>query len=463
MKKLGLRSPVFDGDDFLQTSYPVNPTGGFSVAVVFRSPVLDGYYLIAADNNGATRRLDFTLSSTVGRCFVRVYNGVSDFIGQQHDGDAFQNVLTVLLFTYDGGASENGIKIFRQGVLASSVGISGGTYTVPGAGDPLYVAARQSGTANRFEGYMPELVFFNVPLSSTEVSQVSSTLMNRHCIPGAPLGSDYYKDFNEYSNLRLWLKDEGFALVGGKVYQWNDSSNSGNHATQGTDANRPVLSRSDTREEPASHCAPFQQALSDEKVHPRIFVKLDLATTLQYWSGQGLRNFLGRTYSGNGFFQGIGQLSSMTFDDSGALEIALAGEVTALRALIQGTNRFATGTVYLALYNSSNQLIGYDTLFQGELDSAEISGGLGSTLSLTFSPLAETLGEFTTRVWSNAFHQTEFPDDIAFEYMPQLEEWSGYWGKPDNVLKKSQQGRNRTRVKERRTRRTERGRRRKQR
>jgi hypothetical protein len=642
MKQLGVRGIVFDGvNDILTTPIAVDPTGGFSAVLVIRSPVADGYYILAADGAGAGRRLDFILSSTAGRCIVRVYNGVSNFIGKQYDGATFSNVLSVLAFTYTGGAVPAAIKFFRQGVEESSADLTGGTYTLPGAGDVLTIAGRSGGTANRVNGVYSDIAYFNRQLTADEVSQISSTLMNKHGIAGAPLGSDYHKAITTYSGLQGYWSGDSYTLTASKVSQLNDQSGNANHATQGTAANRPIITRADSREnvlrhsndftnsawvkgrsaiaatglpdpdgknnashlvdstdngthrvyqlpeiktlgsircsislqaaefskariaitnqvetarglitvdltsgavefpsgasnievvdqgagwfrfsfsavmnsadtnsalfiyinngagvsyigtgsdginiykaslrsisalefkpptgavsEHASPHAPFFNALTQQTVYPRIFVKLDLATTLQYWSGQGLRNFLGRTYLGNGFFQGIGQLSSMTFDDSGNLEIALAGEVTALRALIQTTSRFATGTVYLALYNSENQLIGYDTLFQGELDSAEISGGLGSTLSLTFSPLAETLGEFTTRVWSNGFHQSEFPDDIAFEYMPQLEEWSGYWGKPDNTLKKNQQGKNRTKVRERRNRRTERGRRRKNR
>ncbi len=51
------------------------------------------------------------------------------------------------------------------------------------------------------------------------------------------------------SGLRLWLDaTRGVTTVSGGVSQWDDLSGNGNHATQGTAGNRPILSRYDNKE-----------------------------------------------------------------------------------------------------------------------------------------------------------------------------------------------------------------------
>lgn len=63
------------------------------------------------------------------------------------------------------------------------------------------------------------------------------------------------------SGLKLWLDaNRGVTTVSGAVSQWDDLSGNGNHATQGTAANRPCLSRYDNKGNVAVYSRTFTNA-----------------------------------------------------------------------------------------------------------------------------------------------------------------------------------------------------------
>ena len=189
--------------------------------------------------------------------------------------------------------------------------------------------------------------------------------------------------------------------------------------------------------------------LSADTVRPRFFfeVELDDDSTLNYWTGEKDISYSGKTWQANGFFNDPGQIGESK-DGFGGLEIDLAGEPSALISVILGSiQRNRPGRLLFGFVDDSNNVIANPTEWKGKLDSAQMADNPDhATIRLKFNSDAARLSQNVERRFNHESQIIDYPSDRGFEYVEQMNTWSGWWGKR-NPTKKGKRNRGKDRRK----------------
>jgi hypothetical protein len=177
----------------------------------------------------------------------------------------------------------------------------------------------------------------------------------------------------------------------------------------------------------------FKNAIASQHLNPRFFIEVELAaTTIRYWTGSRDITVASQTWEGNGYLNGIGEVTLTRRIENQGLEIELAGELEVLVSMaMQSTMQNKGAYIYLGFLDSSGAVISdLSPYFIGIFDNAEIEDNPnGAKIKMQFQNLMiEDDGENELRYT----HQTQialFSGDLGFEYVEQLEDFRGYWGK----------------------------------
>jgi hypothetical protein len=224
----GNKSPYFDGsNDSLSTSLAVNPTSGmWGIAVIKVNSLAAVCAIMSARNVSASDRLNVWIP-TNGSIECNINNGNTNQIGRTAPaGTVTVNTTMVISWTYDGGTSASGIKIYKNGVQVDNNNNNAGAYTVPTGGNNLSIG--QSNTGNYFNGYIPEVIFAQgSTISDANREAIEAYLTSRYIttplvqvdnldtqeLMGANQ-EDYFVEFTESSAFKhFWLElvNEGTA------------------------------------------------------------------------------------------------------------------------------------------------------------------------------------------------------------------------------------------------------------
>lgn len=240
---------VFDGsNDSLQTNFVVSPAGGMSGFAVFSTTAVSDSVLGAVDNSDANSSFQLATTGT-NALAVWLRQGAVTRIGRVSATNTYSfGEMMVIVFTYDGGTAASGIEVFKNGVKIDAADSNSGTFTAPGAGRILEVGSRNAGAAELFPGNISEFGIIGREITALEVAQISSHLMNKYQIVGAPLGPDYTLDLSTVADLDIWANAGNVTTAAGAVSAMTDLSGNGATISQGTSANRPLITRNDAGE-----------------------------------------------------------------------------------------------------------------------------------------------------------------------------------------------------------------------
>lgn len=216
----GNRVPVFDGsNDSLTTSLAVNPTGGMWGIVVVRANTTALGAWLAADVAGTTKRLQF-IQDTGGVVYARIFNNTAVYVGRSAPaGTVVANQTAVFSFTYDGGTSSSGVKIYKNGVQVDNANSQAGSFVVSGAGKTLDIGGY--GAVNAINGYLLPAAFGQGSvISDVDRQAIEAYLISKYIT--APLvqidnladatftgsnAEDYWLEFTESAAYRhYWLE-----------------------------------------------------------------------------------------------------------------------------------------------------------------------------------------------------------------------------------------------------------------
>lgn len=165
----GLAAVLGDGtDDHLNTTYATVVENGVLCAIVLKPVALDAEVALGAWNELGTARVQIVTSAT-GVFTVRIHDGGNaglDWIGRETDAGALvAGTPDIWTFTYDGGTTASGIKIYKNGVQADTTDANSGTYTVPSGGGDVLVVLAQAGGVAAVNAHLAEVTWYN-PLPS---------------------------------------------------------------------------------------------------------------------------------------------------------------------------------------------------------------------------------------------------------------------------------------------------------
>lgn len=173
--------------------------------------------------------------------------------------------------------------------------------------------------------------------------------------------------------------------------------------------------------------------LTADTVRPiLLFEWVAYGSTIRYWSGRNDLSWDSKTWLGNSMFKGIGQISESRSIQAAGLSIMLAGEPSSIISLqLNSTRTGQAGKLWLGFLNSSGAVIADPyQLFSGKLSESNLSDGVKeSTLELVFESDLIILEKSSGKRYTHEDQQIDYPGDLGFEYVPQLEDFTGYWGK----------------------------------
>ena len=188
----------------------------------------------------------------------------------------------------------------------------------------------------------------------------------------------------------------------------------------------------------------FQAQLSQGTVRPRLFFEADLTgTTLRYCTDIVDIVWNSFTWSGNGHLIDFGAYQETEDSEGQALEVTLAGEPSALVSLaLQSSHLNQLGKLWFAFLDANYAVIADPhSMFVGELTECTIDDSVSnSKMILHFEPCLARISRDKRLTYTDAAQKVFYPSDRGFEYIKQLQDWIGYWGKPDKTKNKSATG-----------------------
>ena len=181
----------------------------------------------------------------------------------------------------------------------------------------------------------------------------------------------------------------------------------------------------------------FNTAIIDTVVKPIFAIELEFSDgTLRFWTGYGNITMTAggssKVFTGLGDLLGISPISESSTLSMQGITVILTGIKSSLISSIlsaEYTNR--NGTLYMGLLNSSDAVIAdVYTLFKGKMDVCNISEN-GDTSNITLS-IESRLVSFELpkeRLYTLEDQQVDYPSDLGFEFIPDLQDKEITWGK----------------------------------
>ncbi len=174
-------------------------------------------------------------------------------------------------------------------------------------------------------------------------------------------------------------------------------------------------------------------AISQQVIRSCLFVKLEFIGTTLYLSSLTTNiNWDSQTWLGNGLLMGVDGIEEVLDLKAVGWTVRLEGSNATLVSLALGsTNQSKKGYFYFGILDSTETLVLDPELLQvGNFDTAVIedSGDRSSIVLHYESELIQRSRSKELR-YTDFSQQAIFPGDRGFQYAPQAEDWSGFWGK----------------------------------
>lgn len=240
---------VFDGTQYLDTSYTANPSAEtvFAVATVTGSTDTRNYFIIAPTNlNGR----GYTVNLTTGVYSIQWDKG--GIASYTPTSGVQQNTRFLTSGTYTGSAGTTGLNGGNQSTSAS-FSFSGTGTTKIGA-FPLYLSVTS------WVGTINEIIIFNSVLSTLQRQQIEGYLAWKWGLRATLPETHTYKTILPFTrpfiptdipDCRLWLDAADFTSFqfssSNSITRWRDKSGLGLDASQSVISNEPFWSNNQVR------------------------------------------------------------------------------------------------------------------------------------------------------------------------------------------------------------------------
>ncbi len=181
----------------------------------------------------------------------------------------------------------------------------------------------------------------------------------------------------------------------------------------------------------------FNNAIKSQVVTPIIASELEFSDgTLRFWNGYGNITMTAggssKTFTGLGDFLGISPISESSTLQMSGVTLSMSGIKSSLISTAlsaQYTNR--NGAIYLGMYDTSRNVIAdVYTVFKGKMDVLNISEqGNTATITLNIESRLISFDLPVDRKYTLEDQQVDFPSDVGFEFIPDLQDKEITWGK----------------------------------
>ena len=184
----------------------------------------------------------------------------------------------------------------------------------------------------------------------------------------------------------------------------------------------------------------FNTAITNKVVRPIMAVELDFSDgVLKMWNGYGNLTMTAggssKTFTGQGDLLGITSVEESSTLSMSGITLTLAGIKSSLISTALSANYTnKNGAVYLGLFDTSQNVVAdVYTLFKGKMDVLNIQEGQDTALiTLKLESRLVTFEKASNRMYTLEDQQVDFPNDVGFEFIPDLQDKEIIWGKATN-------------------------------
>ena len=184
----------------------------------------------------------------------------------------------------------------------------------------------------------------------------------------------------------------------------------------------------------------FNTAITSKTVQPIVGIELEFSDgTLRMWNGYGNITMTAggssKVFTGAGDMLGLSEVEESDTLSMSGVTLTLSGIKSSLISTALGanyTNR--KGAVYLGLFDTSKNVVAdVYTLFKGNMDVLNISEGSETTvIQLKLESRLVTFEKASNRMYTFEDQKIDFPTDLGFEFIPDLQDKEIIWGKKTN-------------------------------
>ena len=184
----------------------------------------------------------------------------------------------------------------------------------------------------------------------------------------------------------------------------------------------------------------FKNAIEGSVVKPIVGIELEFSDgTLRFWNGYGNLTMTAggssKTFNGAGDMLGISEIEESSTLSMSGVTLTLAGIKSSIISTALGanyTNR--KGAIYLGLFDTSNNVIAdVYTIFKGNMDVMNIQEGADTcVITLKLESRLITFEKPANRMYTLEDQKVDFPNDVGFEFIPDLQDKEITWGKKTN-------------------------------
>ena len=184
----------------------------------------------------------------------------------------------------------------------------------------------------------------------------------------------------------------------------------------------------------------FKNSIEGAVVKPIIGIELEFSDgTLRFWNGYGNLTMTAggssKTFTGAGDMLGVSEIEESSTLSMSGVTLTLSGIKSSIIATALGanyTNR--KGAIYLGLFDtSSNVIADVYTIFKGNMDVMNIQEGADTCLiTLKLESRLITFEKSSNRMYTLEDQKVDFPNDVGFEFIPDLQDKEITWGKKTN-------------------------------
>ena len=184
----------------------------------------------------------------------------------------------------------------------------------------------------------------------------------------------------------------------------------------------------------------FKNAIEGSVVKPIVGIELEFSDgTLRFWNGYGNLTMTAggssKTFNGAGDMLGVSEIEESSTLSMSGVTLTLAGiksSIISTALSANYTNR--KGAIYLGLFDTSNNVIAdVYTLFKGNMDVMNIQEGSETcVITLKLESRLITFEKSSNRMYTLEDQKVDFPNDVGFEFIPDLQDKEITWGKKTN-------------------------------
>lgn len=155
------------------------------------------------------------------------------------------------------------------------------------------------------------------------------------------------------------------------------------------------------------------------------------------WSGVGDISWNSQTWNGNGYLQFPSGGTETIHSDSESMTLELMGVPSTLISAIFSANTGELGKLYFGFLDTSNAVIADPYLYyQGLFDHAEIlEDSNQSSIAVVYESRVSDFNRVREFRYNTQSQAIFYPSDLGFQYVPKLQNWTGFWGNKTKVIK----------------------------